>query len=122
MEPSLKQTKGLHRLWRAFGYSWAGLAAAWRGEAAFRQECVLAAVLVPVALLLPLGATAKAVLIGSVLLVLVVELLNSAVEAVVDLASPGQHPLAKRAKDLGSAAVFASLVLLGAVWFLVLWP
>ncbi len=122
MEPSPKQTKGLPRLWRAFGYSWAGLAAAWRGEAAFRQECVLAAVLVPVALLLPLGATAKAVLIGSVLLVLVVELLNSAVEAVVDLASPGQHPLAKRAKDLGSAAVFASLVLLGAVWFLVLWP
>lgn len=122
MEQSFKKTKGLRRIWNAFDYSRAGLAAAFRGEAAFRQECLLAAILLPAALLLPLGPTAKALLVGTVFLVLVVELLNSAVEAVVDLASPEQHPLAKRAKDLGSAAVFMSLVLLGAVWLLVLWP
>ncbi|MFO1362599.1 MAG: diacylglycerol kinase [Burkholderiales bacterium] len=115
-----KSVGGLARIRRAFGYSLAGLRTAIAREHAFRQELALAAVLIPVALFLPASPPGKAALVASVLLVLVVELLNSAVESVVDLVSPGDHALAARAKDLGSAAVFVSLVNLAATWLLVL--
>lgn len=108
------------RIVKAFVYSCDGLRAGVREEAAFRQELLLAAVLVPAAVLLPLALAWKAILVASMLLVLVVELLNSAVEAVVDKASPEQSLLAKRAKDYASAAVLLSLVNLAAVWALAL--
>lgn len=114
-----KGKTGFERLRRAFFYSIEGLIAAYRGEDAFRQEVLLAVVLIPVALLSPVSAIAKALLIGSVLLVLIVELLNSAIEAVTDRVSIEDHVLAKQAKDMGSAAVLVSLVLLAAVWGLV---
>jgi diacylglycerol kinase (ATP) len=101
-------------------YSLAGLAAAFRHEAAFRLEVLLAAILIPLALLLPSSGLGKALLIAAVLLTLIVELVNAAVEAVVDRISLENHPLAKRAKDIGSAAVFMSLINLAAVWLLVL--
>jgi diacylglycerol kinase (ATP) len=116
-----KHAAGWRRLPRAAAVSLAGLRAAWRNEAAFRQETALAAILVPLAFWLADGSAARALLVGSVLLILVVELLNSAVEAAVDRASPEDHPLAGEAKDLGSAAVFASIVLAAAVWGIVLW-
>jgi diacylglycerol kinase (ATP) len=115
-----KGKTGLRRLINALGYSLEGMASALRHEEAFRQEVLLAVVLVPAALLAPVTSSAKALMIASVLLVLIVELLNSALEAAVDLASPERHQLAKRAKDIGSAAVFLSLVNLGVVWTLVL--
>lgn len=120
MENPGKGRTGLRRLLEATRYSIAGLAEAARHEAAFRQELLLAAVLVPLGLLLGRTGLERALLVGSVLLVLVVELLNSAVEATVDRISLEEHPLAKRAKDLGSAAVMLSLVMLGTVWLLVL--
>ena len=110
---------GLKRIWRAFFYSLAGLSAA-RGEPAFWTEIMIAAVLIPVALVLPVGATGKAMMIAVVVMVMIVELLNCAIEAIVDLASPQYHVLAKRAKDFGSAAVLLSLVMVPVVWFLVL--
>ena len=109
------------RLARALGYSLRGVGSALRHERAFRQECALALVLVPVALWLPADASAKALLVASVLLVLVVELLNSALETALDRHSREFHVLTGRAKDLASAAVFASLVNCVAVWALVLW-
>ena len=114
-----KGKTGFERLRRAFFYSIEGLIAAYRGEDAFRQEVLLAVVLIPIALLSPVSGIAKALLIGSVLLVLIVELLNSAIEAVTDRVSIEDHVLAKQAKDMGSAAVLVSLVLLAAVWGLV---
>jgi diacylglycerol kinase (ATP) len=119
-ESPFKGKTGLRRLINALGYSLEGMASALRHEEAFRQEVLLAVVLVPAALLAPVTPPAKALMIASVLLVLIVELLNSALEAAVDLASPERHQLAKRAKDIGSAAVFLSLVNLGVVWTLVL--
>ena len=107
---------GFTRLWLAFGYSLAGLRVAYQEEAAFRQEVWLALVLVPTALLLPLPLMDRAFLVAAMLVVLAMELLNSAVEAVVDLASPDFHPLAKKAKDVGSAAVLVSLVILAIGW------
>ena len=118
--PRQKGRTGWRRLWNAWRYSWAGLGAAWRHEAAFRQELLLAAVLLPAALLLPEGRLAQALLIGSVLLVLIVELLNSAIEAAIDRISLQEHQLAKRAKDIGSAAVLLALLNLVVVWALVL--
>ncbi|WP_333856877.1 diacylglycerol kinase [Denitromonas sp.] len=115
-----KGTAGLTRLINAFRYSCSGLAAAFRHEAAFRQECALAAVLIPVALLSATSGVGKALLVGSVMLVLLMELINSAIEAEVDRVSLEHHPLAKRAKDIGSAAVLVALVNLVAVWVLVL--
>ena len=115
-----KGKTGLRRIWNAFFYSMHGLRAALRHEDAFRQELILAAILIPVALLLPAGGVGKALMVGSVLLVLMVELLNSAVEATVDRISFENHELAKRAKDIGSAAVFVSLVNVPVVWGLVL--
>lgn len=110
----------MRRIWNALFYSFAGLKAAYRHEDAFRQEVWLAVVLIPLALLLPAPGTGKALMIASVLVVLIVELLNSAVEATVDRVSLEQHRLAKRAKDIGSAAVLFSLINIVVVWMLVL--
>lgn len=110
----------MRRVWNAFHYSLAGLAAAYRHEDAFRQESLLAAVLVPLALFLPVPGIGKALMIASVLLVIIVELINSAVEATVDRISLENHRLAKRAKDIGSAAVLIALVNVFVVWLLVL--
>lgn len=115
-----KGKTGLHRVWNALFYSFEGFRAAYRHEDAFRQEVLLAALLIPLALWLPVSGIGKALMIASVLLVLVVELINSAVEATVDRISLENHQLAKRAKDIGSAAVFVSLVNVVAVWGLVL--
>ncbi len=116
-----KGKTGVRRIWNALFYSMAGLKAAFLHEDAFRQEAILAALLVPAALFLPASGVGKAVMIAAVLLVIVVELLNSAVEAAVDRISLEHHRLAKRAKDIGSAAVFVSLVNVPLVWILVLW-
>lgn len=115
-----KQKSGLSHVWKAAGYSLAGLAAAFRHEYAFRLELALAVLLIPAALLLPADAAGKALMIGAVLLVLVVELVNSAIEAAVDRVSLEEHDLARRAKDLGSAAVMLSLVNAAVIWVLVL--
>ena len=120
MESPHKGKTGLRRLWNAFGYSLAGFRAAYKHEDAFRQEVMLAAVLIPLALWLPVSHLGKALMIASVLLVLIVELLNSAVEATVDRVSLDDHDLAKRAKDIGSAAVLASLINVLLVWTLIL--
>lgn len=119
-ESPFKGKTGLTRIWNAFNYSLAGLAAAYRHEDAFRQESWLALVLVPLACFLPAAPTGRALMIASILLVLIVELLNSAVEAAVDRISLENHRLAKRAKDIGSAAVLVSLVNVAVVWGLVL--
>jgi len=113
-------TTGLTRLVRAFGYSMRGLAAAFRHEAAFRQELAATLVLVPLALWLGENGVERALLAGSWLLVPVVELLNSGLEAIVDRASPEHHELAGRAKDMGSAAVLLAMSLAALVWVLVL--
>jgi diacylglycerol kinase (ATP) len=115
-----KGKTGLRRIWNALFYSVDGFKAAFRHEDAFRQEVMLAGVLIPVALFLPASSVGKALMVASVLLVLIVELLNSAVEATVDRISLENHQLAKRAKDIGSAAVMLSLVNVPAVWLLVL--
>jgi len=120
VESPYKGKTGLRRLINATRYSLAGIAEAARHEDAFRQELLLAAVLVPLGLWLGHSGIERALLCGSVLLVLVVELLNSAVEATVDRISLENHQLAKRAKDLGSAAVMLALVATGLVWILVL--
>ncbi len=112
---------GLNRIVNATGYSLKGLAAALRHESAFRQELALCAVLVPVAVWLGRDAVEWSLLVGSLLLVLIVELLNSAVEAVVDRIGNERHELAGRAKDLGSAAVFVSLVNVVVIWGLIAW-
>ena len=117
---SLKGKTGLRRIWNALFYSFDGFKAAYRHEDAFRQECLLAIILVPAAFFMPVAGVGKALMIGSVLLVLIVELLNSAIEATVDRISLEHHQLAKRAKDIGSAAVFLALVNVVAVWVLVL--
>jgi diacylglycerol kinase (ATP) len=111
---------GLTRLLRAFRYSFQGLLQAWREEAAFRQEVLLGVVVVPLGLYLGRSGVERALLVSPMLLILVVEILNSAVEAVVDRSGTERHPLAGMAKDMGSAAVMLSFALLGTVWFLVL--
>jgi diacylglycerol kinase (ATP) len=121
MESPYKGKTGLRRLWNAFGYSLAGFRAAYKHEDAFRQEVLLAAVLIPLALWLPAAPVGKALMIASVLLVIIVELLNSAVEATVDRISLDNHALPKRAKDIGSAAVLVSLVNTAVIWALMLW-
>ena len=119
-ESPFKGQTGVRRLLNAFSHSLNGLESAFRHEDAFRQEALLAAVLIPIALLLDVSGPAKAIMIASVLLVLVVELLNSAIEAAINRISLDQHQLSKRAKDIGSAAVFLSLVNVAIVWALVL--
>ncbi len=121
IESPHKGQTGLRRVLNAFCYSLEGLKAAFRHEDAFRQEVLLACVLLPMALGLPVGGVGKALMAGSVVLVLVVELLNSAVEAAVDRISLENHRLAKRAKDIGSAAVFLTLLNVPLTWSLVLW-
>lgn len=120
MESPFKGKTGLLRVWNAFHYSLDGLRAAWRHEDAFRQEMVLALLMVPLAIWLGEGALERALMIGSVLLVLIVELLNSAIEATVDRISLERHRLAKRAKDVGSAAVLIALINVAVVWGLIL--
>lgn len=120
MESPHKGKTGLRRLWNAFGYSLAGFRAAYKHEDAFRQELHLAAVLIPLALWLPATHIGKALMIGSVLLVIIIELINSAIEATVDRISLEHHILAKRAKDIGSSAVLVSLINVVVVWGLVL--
>ena len=110
------------QLWKALRWSMKGLHAGWRHEASFRLEALLAIVLIPLGLWLGNGALEKLALIGPALLVLSAELLNSAIEAVVDKVSPEFHELAGRAKDMGSAAVFLLLVLVVLSWGLILLP
>jgi len=111
---------GFQRLVRAFGYSFQGFRHAWREEAAFRQEVALSVVVIPLGALLGRSGTERALLVSPMLLILVVEILNSAVEAVVDRSGTERHPLAGMAKDMGSAAVMLAFILLGTVWLLVL--
>jgi diacylglycerol kinase (ATP) len=120
VESPHKGKTGLRRLINALGYSMAGFKAAYKHEDAFRQEVMLAAVLLPLAFVLESSGVGRALLVGSVMLVMMVELLNSAVEATVDRISLENHLLAKRAKDIGSAAVLLSLVNLAGIWGLVL--
>ena len=122
LESPHKGQRGLKRLINALFYSLSGLRLAFRHESAFRQEIALAAVLVPLACFIPVGAVERVLLIGSVLLVLIVELLNSSVEAAIDRIGFDSHRLSKRAKDLGSAAVLLALVLLGITWILLAGP
>lgn len=116
----LKSRGGLIRVLKAAGYSLAGLRAAFVHEAAFRQLLLLAAVLIPLAFWLPVSGVERALMVGVVLLALIVELINSAIEAVVDRISLELHPLSKRAKDLGSAAQMLALLLITSVWSLIL--
>lgn len=120
MESPYKGKTGLRRLINALGYSLAGLKAAYKNEDAFRQETVMATVLIPLALYLGTSPMMRAMMIGAVLLVMIVELLNSSIEATVDRISLENHRLAARAKDIGSAAVLMSLVNLAVVWGLLL--
>ena len=117
-----KPRGGVARIFRAFFYSMAGLKSALTHEAAFRQDVMLGIVLVPLSLWLPFEPMTKVLLNVIWLLLLVTELLNSAIEAIVDMTSPGYHELAKRAKDMGSAAVFIMLTALTVAWVVALWP
>ncbi len=113
---------GITRWVKALGFTWLGLKAAYKHEEAFRQEVWLLAVSTPIALWFGDTGIEKGLLIGSVLLLLIVELLNSAVEAVVDRFGGEQHELSGRAKDMGSAAVFIAITNMTVIWLLVLWP
>lgn len=120
MESPFKGKTGIKRLINAIGYSFAGFKVAFKKEDAFRQEVLMTLILIPLAVYLSTSAIELVLLIFSTLLVPIVELLNSAIEATVDRISLEKHKLAKRAKDIGSAAVFLSLVNLSAVWLIVL--
>lgn len=115
------QATGLTRIIKAAGYSYKGLSAAWQHEAAFRQELVVTLLAIILAVWLDVGAIARILLIGSVALVMIVEILNSAIEAVVDRIGSEHHELSGRAKDMGSAAVSLAIVLALFVWSTVLW-
>lgn len=120
-EHPLKGKRGLQRIVNAAGYSARGLQAAWAHESAFRQEVVLACIMLPAAWWLGTNWVERALLMGTVLLVLAIELMNSAVEAAVDRVSFELHPLAGRAKDMGSAAVLLALLLCGGTWAGAIW-
>ena len=120
MKSPYKGKTGIKRLANAFKYSVAGTLAAFKHEDAFRQEVILSIVLIPLAIYLGETTTDQALMITSVLSIIIVELLNSSVEATVDRISIKRHKLAKRAKDIGSAAVFFSLVNASVIWFLIL--
>ena len=122
IESPFKGKTGVVRIVHAFFHSCAGLSDAFRHESAFRQEILLAAILIPLAFWLPVDAAGRALLVASVLLVMVVELLNTGVEVAIDRISFERHSLSKRAKDIGSAAVLVALVLMTAVWALVAGP
>jgi len=115
-----KRRRGLQRLWHALGYSVAGLRAGWQ-ESAFRQEAMAALVLLPLAFWLGRTWVEVALLAGSVVIVMVVELLNSGIESAIDRIGPEWHDLSKRAKDMGSAAVLLSLLVCGGIWLSALW-
>ena len=119
-ESPFKGKTGIQRVWNAMFYSMAGLKAAFRHEDAFRQETWLAALLIPASFFLPVSGVGHALMIASVLLVLIVELVNSAIEAAIDRISLEKHKLSKRAKDIGSAAVLIALINVIATWVLVL--
>lgn len=121
MSNPYKGRTGLDRVLRATGYSIDGLRIAYRGESAFRQEFWSAVLLIPTAFWVGQGWVQVTLLVGSILLVLIVELLNSAIEAAIDRVSYELHDLSKRAKDLGSAAVMVALLLCGGVWAAALW-
>jgi len=120
--PDAPPSIGFARVVKAWGYSLDGLAGAWRTEGAFRQEVLIAAVLIPVACFVPVPMLHRALLVASVLFVLLVELLNSAMEAAIDRISLDRHPLSKKAKDTGSAAVLVAIVIAMIVWGAVLYP
>lgn len=120
MESPFKSKDGLERIAKAFGYSFAGLKAAYKNEAAIRQEAWLMLVLVPLGLYMGQTNIERVLLVGVILLVFIVELLNSAIEAAVDHTSIDHHPLAGRAKDIGSAAVMISIFLCLLVWGLII--
>lgn len=111
---------GLTRIIKAAGYSWKGIRAAWQNEAAFRQEAVAVVIAIIIACWLDVDAITRVLLIGSVALVIIVEILNSALEAVVDRIGSEMHPLSGRAKDMGSAAVFLTILLAIFVWVMLL--
>ena len=117
----MNQHTGFTRIIKAFGYSLAGFKAAWLNEAAFRQEVLLCIALLPIAVWLGDDNLERALLIGCLFLVLIAELLNSAIEAVADRISEERHPLIQYAKDFGSAAVFMALCYTALVWGLLLW-
>jgi diacylglycerol kinase (ATP) len=116
------EPRGPKQIYRAFGWSLNGLRAAWRHEASFRLESYFIAILFPLGLWIGRGPFEKAILCGSLVLVLSAELLNSAIEAIVDKASPEFHELAGRAKDMGSAAVLFLMINVMLCWALILWP
>ena len=122
VESPYKSLGGPGRIWNAFGYSMRGLAHAVRVESAFRQELIGAAILMPLALVLKLPALETVALVGSVVLVLIVELVNSSIEAAIDRISFDHHRLSGRAKDLGSAAVFLALLWCALTWVLLAGP
>lgn len=113
---------GLTRIIKAAGYSWKGIRSAWQHEAAFRQEAVASIIAIIIACWLDVDAITRVLLIGSVMLVIIVEILNSAIEAVVDRIGSEIHPLAGRAKDMGSAAVLLTILLAIFVWIMLLVP
>ncbi|QMU61925.1 MAG: diacylglycerol kinase [Gammaproteobacteria bacterium] len=115
-----KQNTGFKRIYNAFFYSMAGLSSAWKNEAAFRQESLMAIVLIPIAFWLAQSTSQIGLLILSIFIVLIVELLNSAIEAAIDRISEEHHALSKQSKDIASAAVFLSLVLFATIWCLVI--
>lgn len=114
-------TTGFTRIIKAAGYSWKGYCAAWKNEAAFRQEAVAALAAIIIACWLDVDPITRVLLIGSVILVIVVEMLNSAIEAVVDRIGPEVHELSGRAKDMGSAAVLLSILIALFTWGTLLW-
>ncbi len=120
MESPHKHRPGLLHVWYALLHAWHGLQAAWRYEDAFRQELFVAAIAIPVALFSPADKVGKILMVSSILLVLILELVNSAVESAVDHTSLDQHPFAKRAKDIAGAAVLMSMVNALVVWGMVL--
>ncbi|WP_446470593.1 diacylglycerol kinase [Xenorhabdus stockiae] len=115
------QSTGLTRIIKAAGYSAKGIKAAWKNEAAFRQEAVLAILATIVAFSFDFGILERLFLISSVMLVLIVEMLNSAIEAVVDRIGSEYHELSGRAKDMGSAAVFLAMILALFIWVIISW-
>ncbi len=124
-EPQISEFKsrsGVKRIYAAFSYSMQGFRTAWKSEHAFRQELMLAIPAAIAALLLPVPALHKLALIAVLTLLLIVELINSAIEAAIDRVSLEPHPLSKNAKDLGSAAVFLALLLAVATWVTILLP
>lgn len=113
---TIEKHTGIIRIIRAFGYSWHGFVAAYKSEAAFRQELALCLVLIPLAFYLPVTPMERALMVSTPLLVLIVELLNTAVETIIERISPEIHPLSKKAKDLGSASVLVALIIVAVVW------